>query len=173
MVVKSPCSLQGGVPVLFSPGQNIGGLIMAEPIHPSFISEPTKPVSLLIVDDDDIDATALRRALHKLKLLNPLYRAKDGLEALEILRNGEIPSPYIILLDINMPRMNGLEFLEALRADPDLTASVVFVLTTSKSDEDIIAAYREHVAGYLLKQRMDSDFMQVVSFLDHYWRVIE
>jgi CheY-like chemotaxis protein len=145
---------------------------MIDKLHPSSTQE-FKTVNLLIVDDDDIDATALRRALQKLKLLNPLYRAKDGLEALEILRNGEIPSPYIILLDINMPRMNGLEFLEALRADPDLTASVVFVLTTSKSDEDIIAAYREHVAGYLLKQRMDSDFMQVVSLLDHYWRVIE
>lgn len=132
-----------------------------------------KTVNLLIIDDDDIDATALRRALQKLKLANPLYRAKDGLEALEILRNGVIPSPYIILLDINMPRMNGIEFLEALRADPDLTHAVVFVLTTSKSDEDILAAYREHVAGYLLKQRMDSDFLQVISLLDHYWRVIE
>jgi CheY-like chemotaxis protein len=145
---------------------------MIDKIHP-LGSQEFKTVSLLIIDDDDIDATALRRALHKLKLLNPLYRAKDGLEALEILRNGEVPSPYIILLDINMPRMNGLEFLEALRADPELTHAVVFVLTTSKSDEDIIAAYREHVAGYLLKQRMDSDFMQVVSLLDHYWRVIE
>jgi CheY-like chemotaxis protein len=145
---------------------------MIDKIHPLGDSE-YKTVSLLIIDDDDIDATALRRALQKLKLLNPLYRAKDGIEALEILRNGEIPSPYIILLDINMPRMNGLEFLEELRADPELTHSVVFVLTTSKSDEDITAAYREHVAGYLLKQRMDNDFMQVVSLLDHYWRVIE
>lgn len=145
---------------------------MIEKIHPP-VSQHFKTVSLLIVDDDDIDATALKRALNRLKLLNPLYRAKDGLEALEILRNGEIPSPYIILLDINMPRMNGIEFLEVLRADPDLTHSVVFVLTTSKSDEDIIAAYREHVAGYLLKQRMDSDFLQVVGLLDHYWKVIE
>lgn len=145
---------------------------MIEKMHPTD-DLPFRTVSVLIIDDDDIDATALRRALHKLKLLNPLYRAKDGMEALEILRNGEIPSPYIILLDINMPRMNGLEFLEAIRGDPELTHSVVFVLTTSKSDEDILAAYREHVSGYLLKQRMDSDFLQVVSFLDHYWRVIE
>ena len=128
---------------------------------------------MLIVDDDDIDATALQRALHKLKLLNPLYRARDGLEALELLRAGQIPSPYIILLDLNMPRMNGLEFLAELRLDPTLTHTIVFVLTTSKSDEDIISAYREHVAGYLLKQRMDNDFLQVVGLLDHYWRIIE
>ena len=146
---------------------------MIDKLHPPGQNEHFRTVSLLIVDDDDIDATALRRALHKLKLLNPLYRAKDGLEALEILRNGEIPGPYIILLDINMPRMNGIEFLEVLRADPELTHAIVFVLTTSKSDEDIIAAYREHVAGYLLKQRMDSDFLQVVGLLDHYWKVIE
>ncbi len=146
---------------------------MIDRLHPPGNNDHFRTVSLLIVDDDDIDATALRRALHKLKLLNPLYRAKDGLEALEILRNGEIPGPYIILLDINMPRMNGIEFLEVLRADPELTHAIVFVLTTSKSDEDIIAAYREHVAGYLLKQRMDSDFLQVVGLLDHYWKVIE
>ncbi len=146
---------------------------MINKLHPPTSNQHFKTVSLLIVDDDDIDATALRRALHKLKLLNPLYRARDGIEALEILRNGEVPSPYIILLDINMPRMNGIEFLEVLRADPDLTHAIVFVLTTSKSDEDILAAYREHVAGYLLKQRMDSDFLQVVSLLDHYWKIIE
>ena len=133
----------------------------------------SREVSLLMVEDDDIDATALRRALQKLKLLNPTYRAKDGLEAIELLRSGQIPTPYIILLDLNMPRMNGLEFLEELRSDPQLTQSVVFVLTTSKTDEDILAAYKEHVAGYLLKQRMDNDFLQVVSLLNHYWRIVE
>lgn len=146
---------------------------MTDNLYPNLNPGHFKAVSLLIIDDDDIDATALRRALHKLKLLNPLYRAKDGLEALEMLRNGNVPSPYIILLDINMPRMNGIEFLEVLRADSELTHAIVFVLTTSKSDEDILAAYREHVAGYLLKQRMDSDFIQVIGLLDHYWRVIE
>ena len=146
---------------------------MSDAMQPTHVIDTTKTVSLLIVDDDDIDAMALKRALHKLKLLNPLYRARDGIEALELLRTGKIPKPFIVLLDINMPRMNGLEFLEALRADPELTHAVVFVLTTSKSDEDIMAAYREHVAGYLLKQRMDSDFMQVISLLDHYWRIIE
>jgi len=146
---------------------------MIDKIYPIEPSPKCREVSLFMVEDDDIDATALKRALHKLKLLNPIYRAKDGLEAIELLRGGDIPSPYIILLDLNMPRMNGLEFLEALRADPALTHAVVFVLTTSKSDEDILAAYREHVAGYLLKQRMDNDFLQVVGLLNHYWRIIE
>ena len=146
---------------------------MIDKIYPSQSEINCKQVNLLMIEDDDVDAMALRRALHKLKLLNPIYRAKDGLEAITLLRAGAVPHPYIILLDLNMPRMNGLEFLEALRTDQNLTHSVVFVLTTSKSDEDIIAAYREHVAGYLLKQEMDSDFLQVVSLLNHYWRLIE
>lgn len=132
-----------------------------------------KEVSLLIVDDDDIDAISLERALRKLRLLNTLFRARDGREALELLRSGQIPAPYIILLDLNMPRMNGLEFLEALRTDPLLTHAVVFVLTTSKSDEDLVAAYRKHVAGYVFKQHMDRDFMEVMGLIEHYWRIVE
>lgn len=132
-----------------------------------------KEVSLLVVDDDDIDAIAIERALRKLKLLNTVYRARDGLEALNLLRSGAIPAPYIILLDLNMPRMNGLEFLQALRNDPKLTHAVIFVLTTSKSDEDLVAAYREHVAGYVLKQHMDRDFLEVIGLIEHYWRLVE
>lgn len=145
---------------------------MIDKIYPQ-VGNGYREVSLLIVEDDDIDATALKRALHKLKVLNPTYRAKDGIEALEFLHSNQIPSPYIILLDLNMPRMNGLEFLEALRSDEELTKSIVFVLTTSKSDEDILAAYREHVAGYLLKQRMDNDFLEVIGLLNHFWRIVE
>ena len=72
-----------------------------------------------------------------------------------------------------MPRMNGLEFLEVLRTDPQLTHAVVFVLTTSKSDEDLVAAYRKHVAGYVFKQHMDRDFLEVVGLIEHYWRLVE
>lgn len=130
-------------------------------------------MTLFIVDDDDIDAIALERALRKLRLLNTVRRARDGQEALNLLRAGEIPAPFIILLDLNMPRMNGLEFLEALRTDPMLTHAVVFVLTTSKSDEDLVAAYRKHVAGYVFKQHMDRDFLEVVGLVEHYWRLVE
>lgn len=136
-------------------------------------SKSYKEAALLIVDDDDIDAIALQRALRKLKLLNPIHRARDGQEALDKLRSSNIAMPYIILLDLNMPRMNGLEFLQALRLDPMLTQAVVFVLTTSKSDEDLVAAYREHVAGYIFKQHMDRDFLEVVNLIEHYWRLVE
>ena len=146
---------------------------MIDKKNPSPQTNKYREVSLFIVEDDDIDAIALQRALQKLKLLNPVYRAHDGIEGLEMLRASKVPEPYIILLDLNMPRMNGLEFLEAIRSDPLLTQNIVFVLTTSKSDEDVLAAYREHVAGYLLKHRMDDDFLQVVSLLNHYWRIVE
>lgn len=132
-----------------------------------------RAATVLIVDDDDIDALAIERALRKLKLLNAVYRARDGQEALNLLKTEAIPAPYIILLDINMPRMTGLEFLQVIRADPMLTHAVVFILTTSKSDEDIIAAYREHVAGYILKQRVDRDFLEVIGMIEHYWCVVE
>lgn len=132
-----------------------------------------REVTLLVVDDDDIDAIALERALRKLKLLNTVYRARDGQEALDMLRSNSVPQPYIILLDLNMPRMGGLEFLQVLRTDPLLTHSVVFVLTTSKSDEDLVAAYRKHIAGYVFKQHMDRDFLEVISLIEHYWRLVE
>jgi len=132
-----------------------------------------REVTLLVVDDDDIDTIALERALRKLKLLNTIYRARDGQEALDKLRSGSIPEPYIILLDLNMPRMGGLEFLQVLRTDPLLTHAVVFVLTTSKSDEDLVAAYRKHIAGYILKQHMDRDFLEVIGLIEHYWRLVE
>ncbi len=132
-----------------------------------------KQVSIFIIDDDEVDVQSFKRTFTKLKIANPIYRARDGVEALEMLRLKEVPGPYIILLDINMPRMNGLEFLNELRKDPLLTMAVVFILTTSVADEDIFEAYRLHVAGYIPKQEMDSQFLTVVSFLDHYWRVVE
>lgn len=137
------------------------------------LSSSYKQVSIFIVDDDEVDVESFRRTFNKLKIANPVYRARDGVEALEMLRTNRVPSPYIILLDINMPRMNGLEFLQRLRSDPLLTSTVVFILTTSVSEEDIFAAYRLHIAGYIPKHEMDSQFMAVVGFLDHYWRVVE
>ena len=108
--------------------------------------------TFLIVDDDEVSIMAIRRALERHQLDNPVVEARDGLEALDLLRGGTIGKPFVILLDINMPRMTGLEFLAAIRDDEDFSDSVIFVLTTSDAPQDICAAYSHQVAGYILKE---------------------
>lgn len=133
-------------------------------------------VTLLIVEDDDIDAMAIDRAFKKLRLANSLIRAKDGVEALEFLRgeNGREPisKPYMLLLDLNMPRMNGIELLYELRKDPDLSDTVVFVLTTSAADKDKVAAYAQNIAGYIIKSQINNTFLNVIELLDCYWKIV-
>jgi len=132
---------------------------------------------LLLVDDDEIDVQGLKRAFAKSRIANPITVARDGIEALEFLRgeNGrpKLSKPYLILLDLNMPRMNGLEFLEAIRADEDLKRSVVFMITTSKAEEDKARAYAQNVAGYIVKQDPANTFMQAVALMEHYWKIVE
>jgi CheY-like chemotaxis protein len=134
-------------------------------------------VHILLVEDDTIDVIALKRALQQRKLTNPLTVARDGVEALEILRGGPdrppLPRPYMILLDLSLPRMNGIEFLETLRADPALQDAIVFMLTTSRADEDRSAAYRLNVAGYMVKSDLSAGLLRVVTMLESYWRVVE
>lgn len=134
-------------------------------------------VNVLLVEDDEVDVMAVKRAFRELRIANPLFEARDGIEALEMLRgtNGHahIPRPLIILLDLNMPRMNGLEFLVELRKDPDLRRCVVFVMTTSADEEDRMRSYEKNVAGYLLKHSLGRTFVDAVSMLQHYWRVVE
>ena len=134
-------------------------------------------VQILLVEDDDIDAEAVRRAFTKQRIANPIVHARDGVEALEVLRgeNGKekLLRPYMILLDLNMPRMNGIEFLKELRGDSDLHDSVVFVLTTSDADRDKLSAYEQHIAGYLIKSNVGSGFVNLVNMLDAYWRYVE
>lgn len=136
-------------------------------------NENYKEVSILLVEDDDIDAKIVERAFNKLRIANPIIRAKDGVMALELLRNQTVSQPFIILLDLNMPRMGGLEMLSELRADEQLSSNVVFVLTTSKDDEDKTAAYDKHIAGYILKESLQNNFEDLVKLLDHFWRVVE
>lgn len=134
-------------------------------------------VHILLVEDDEIDAEAVVRAFKKQRIANNCTIVSDGVEAMKVLR-GEggyprIPRPYLILLDINMPRMNGLEFLQRLRQDPELKRSIVFMLTTSQRDEDIMAAYNEQIAGYILKSKAGEHFVDLINMLDSYWRVVE
>lgn len=129
-------------------------------------------VSILLVEDDDIDVRAVKKAFAKEKVTNSIFVASDGVEALEMLR-GEaghepVPRPYLILLDLKMPRMNGLQLLEEIRSDADLRESIVFVLTTSDDDRDKLAAYKNNVAGYLLKDNAAGDFMNAVRMLEYF-----
>lgn len=139
-------------------------------------SQPKEEVSVLLVDDDDVDVMAVKRAFRKAKIANPLVVARDGLEALAMLRGEDgqepVPRPFIIVLDLNMPRMDGFEFLSELRKDPKLRDSVVFVLTTSKADEDRAASYDMNVAGYIVKSEVGDGFLNVTQLLDSYWRVV-
>jgi CheY-like chemotaxis protein len=134
-------------------------------------------VNILLVEDDEVDVMAVKRALKDIKIANPFFRATDGIDALEMLRgeNGKakLPRPYIILLDLNMPRMGGLEFLDELRKDPDLRRSIVFVMTTSAAEEDRVRAYDKCISGYVLKHTAGHSFVDAVTMLEHYWRIIE
>jgi CheY-like chemotaxis protein len=136
-----------------------------------------KPVSILLVDDDKVDAMIIKRSFHELRISNPVIEAHDGLEALERLRgqNGyeQVPSPCLVLLDLNMPRMGGIEFLGEVRRDPSLRRLVVFVMTTSLATEDRKRAYDQNVAGYLLKSGPGQRFAELVGMLQHFWRAIE
>lgn len=134
-------------------------------------------VKILLVEDDQVDIMAVQRAFKQRKIANPLEIANNGIEALEILRGSQsrdpLAPPYIIILDLNMPRMNGFEFLEELRNDPSIDKSIVFVLTTSKDDEDRSRAYEKHIAGYITKSDFDSSFLDAVTMLESYWKIIE
>lgn len=128
---------------------------------------------MLVVDDDEVDVMTIKRAFAKAKVANPLIVAHSGIEALELLRSDKMQAPFVILLDVNMPRMTGHEFLAELRADEDLKKSIVFMLTTSDAEEDKAAAYNQHVAGYIVKQYAGEGFLDLVGMLDSYWRVVE
>jgi len=134
-------------------------------------------VHLLHVEDDDLCLMGLTRAFKAAKIANPISFAHDGIEALEMLRgtNGRprLQRPFIILLDLNMPRMDGIEFLKELRKDEELKKSIVFIMTTSDADEDKVKVYKLGVAGYILKSNPANAFLEATLLFNTYWRVVE
>ena len=136
-------------------------------------------INILLVEDDEVDVMNVKRAFKKHKITNPLYVAGNGVEALEMLRsqNGQPPvvpdTRRMILLDLNMPKMNGLEFLHELRKDEDLKRTPVTVLTTSNEDKDRIEAYNLNIAGYILKPVTFMNFANVMVALNKYWTLCE
>jgi CheY-like chemotaxis protein len=131
----------------------------------------SKIVTILLVEDDEIDVRALRWAFEKLKIANPLVIARDGVEAWETL--AKLSRPYLVITDINMPRMNGIELLRKIRQSEDYRDSIVFVLTTSNDEQDKIDAYHLNVAGYMLKSDMGTSFTRAIGLIENYWKVVE
>lgn len=129
-------------------------------------------LTVLLIDDDDVACESVSRAFKKYDIPFPIVMAHDGIEGLEILRgehsSKSLKGPFVILLDLNMPRMNGFEFLQEVRSDPKLTQCVIFVLTTSSDDSDRSKAYAEHVAGYMVKSAVGPQFSRLASLLTGY-----
>ncbi|WP_327321096.1 response regulator [Gloeocapsopsis dulcis] len=134
--------------------------------------------NILLVEDDEVDVMNVKRAFKKNNITNPLYIAANGLEALAMLRgeNNDCQIPRerrLVLLDLNMPKMNGIEFLRELRADPELRFTPVIVLTTSNEDRDKVEVYNLNVAGYILKPVTFANFVEAVATLNKYWTLSE
>ena len=134
-------------------------------------------VNIFLIEDDDLDAEIFERGLRKAKAPVSLVRARDGAEALDMLTDASVattlPRPHIILLDINMPRMNGHEFLAALRANGALSTERVFVFTTSSNRKDIDRAYANNASGYIVKPNGASEMRAVLDLLGKYWDLCE
>ena len=131
-------------------------------------------IQILLVEDDEIDIMNVKRAFKKNEIENELLITNNGIEALELLRNPSTKIiPRIILLDINMPKMNGLEFLKELRADEKLKSLSVFVMTTSNEDSDKIDAYDYNVAGYILKPLSFDTFIETINRLSKVWSITQ
>ncbi|EYF03191.1 two-component response regulator [Chondromyces apiculatus DSM 436] len=131
-------------------------------------------MNILLVEDDEVDVMNVQRAFKRNNISNPLWVASNGLEGLEMLRGNTMPRERrLVLLDLNMPKMNGIEFLRALRADAELAPTSVVVLTTSNDDRDKVEAYNLNVAGYLLKPVTFVSFVEVMAALNKYWTLVE
>jgi CheY-like chemotaxis protein len=137
-----------------------------------------KQTSILLIDDDEVDVMTVKRAFQKNNITNPLYVATNGIEALAMLRGNDLPKLLprqrrLILLDLNMPKMSGIEFLRELRADPELRVLPVIVLTTSNEDKDKVEAYNLNVAGYIIKPVTFANFVEAMATLNKYWSLNE
>jgi CheY-like chemotaxis protein len=137
-------------------------------------------VPILLVEDDPVDVMTVRRAFKQNKITNSLYVASNGEEALAYLRHEGAYNdpeshqrPGIILLDLNMPIMNGIEFLKAVKADDDLRRIPVIVLTTSREEEDRVESFNLSVAGYIIKPVEFDKFVEGVRLIDLYWTLSE
>ncbi len=131
----------------------------------------SKPI--LLIEDDSVDAMTVKRALRELRVTNPLAHVENGEEALDYLRDANNERPCLILLDINMPVMNGIEFLQAVKALPELKLIPVVALTTSVEQEDKVDSFELGVAGYMRKPVEYQQFVEMIRTVDAYWTISE
>jgi CheY-like chemotaxis protein len=130
-----------------------------------------KPI--LLVEDDQVDAMVVRRALKELHVINRLEHVENGEEALAYLRDSTKERPCLILLDLNMPVMNGIEFLQEVKADPELKLIPDVVLTTSDEQKDKVESFELGVAGYMRKPVDYKQFVEIIRTIDAYWTISE
>jgi CheY-like chemotaxis protein len=130
-------------------------------------------LNILLVDDDEVDVITVKRAFAQAKVTNKLFIARDGVEGLAMLRGPEMPARRrVMLLDLNMPKMDGLELLREIRKDPKLASLPVVVLTTSAADRDRVEAFQLNVAGYIVKPVTFQAFVDAMTTLDEYWKTM-
>ena len=127
----------------------------------------SKPI--LLIEDDDVDVMTVNRALRDSKVTNQLVSIGNGEEAIEYLRDESATKPGIILLDLNMPKMDGAEFLKIVKADKALNKIPVVILTTSNSDRDVIKSFELGAAGYMVKSVDYEKFVETIRAIDRYW----
>jgi CheY-like chemotaxis protein len=130
-----------------------------------------KPI--LLIEDDDLDAMTVERSLRDLGITNQLIRLNNGEQAIDYLRRGDSRPPCLILLDLNMPKMNGIEFLKVVKADEILRMIPVVVLTTSHEQRDIVESFELGVAGYMVKSADYAEAAQIIRMIDKYWTLSE
>jgi|SRR3972149_7008311 len=131
------------------------------------------PKSILLVEDDRVDIMTVKRTFKDLKITNQLVCLGDGNQALEYLRSEDNKKPCVILLDLNMPKMNGIEFLRTVKAEETLKKISVIVLTTSKKEQDVIESFNLGVAGYIVKPVDYKKFVEAIRTIGLYWTLNE
>ena len=135
-----------------------------------------RPIAILMVEDSPSDAQLTVEALHAAKIANRLSHVEDGVEAMRFLRRqgpyADAPRPDLILLDLNLPRMDGREVLDELKRDLNLKVIPVVVLTTSRSEQDVLRSYQLHANCYITKPVDFTKFMEVVKAIEQFWLTI-
>jgi CheY-like chemotaxis protein len=130
-------------------------------------------ILILLIEDDLVDVMTVKRAFKEVKITNPIEVCNNGLEGLQFLRNSKNKRPGIILLDINMPKMNGIEFLQIIKKDKNFKSIPIVVLTTSKAEQDKIESFKLGIAGYMIKPVDYMQFVKIIKTIHIYWTLSE